>query len=366
MATTLANHIKKSVPVNAPPREYEMLIKSIPKNTLNVYQTAFNTYKRVMGVELDFENPTQITPKNIVDFIVNVNNKNGKPPAYSTLMVHLSGLRTYCKITGQEDATIAPEVDTAKKQYGKWQGKRQKRKNLLTENEIFKIIKFFKDQKTVLAERNALILLIAWYGAARRGEIANLKIENIKSYENGIVIFLERCKTDQTGEKNYCLYLPFSNNEYCPAKLLDKWLAHLKSFGITSGYLFRRMARSGYINLKNNPLSGVTINNVFKEGLKSVGLDEKKYSIHCIRGSAAKTAYINTRDFLQIQRTGRWERPETITKYYIDFENDEFLKDHPLLPKGAKPKQANIRQKRSKQPKSLLRPATTSSGNNSL
>ena len=74
--------------------------------------------------------------------------------------------------------------------------------------------------------RDKAILLMGWFGAFRRSELVNLSYENIDITENGLIIKMNKSKTDQEGnlepkglEKSNNI-----NSPYCPYYNYLIWL----------------------------------------------------------------------------------------------------------------------------------------------
>lgn len=78
---------------------------------------------------------------------------------------------------------------------------------------------------TATGLRNRAILLLGFTGAFRRSELAGLDVTNILIDEAGMVIRLDRSKTNQFGEVEEKAVAYASEPEYCPTGALQQRIA---------------------------------------------------------------------------------------------------------------------------------------------
>jgi integrase len=108
---------------------------------------------------------------------------------------------------------------------------------------------------------------LGWAGALRRSELVSLKIEHISKTRDGLILHLNRSKTDQKGE-GHDVALPFGSNPLtCPVRSFEDWVA---AADITEGPVFRRIDRHG------NVMDGLTpqsVRLIVKKCCEEVGLD---------------------------------------------------------------------------------------------
>jgi site-specific recombinase XerC len=83
--------------------------------------------------------------------------------------------------------------------------------------------------------RDRAILLIGFAGAFRRSELSQLDINDVEWLPNGIIITLNRSKTDQEGTGRR-IAIPLGRTQRCPVTTLRNWGDRT---GITDGALFR-------------------------------------------------------------------------------------------------------------------------------
>jgi len=63
---------------------------------------------------------------------------------------------------------------------------------------------------------------VGFFGAFRRSELVALCWEQVHFVSDGMVITLQRSKTDQVGEGAQCI-IPFGNDTRCPVRALIDW-----------------------------------------------------------------------------------------------------------------------------------------------
>ncbi|MEL6845685.1 MAG: site-specific integrase, partial [Bacteroidota bacterium] len=154
------------------------------------------------------------------------------------------------------------------------------------------------------AVRDRAIILIGFFGAFRRSEVASLMAEDIQRNENGLTITLRYSKTDQEGE-GFVKAFPYrADMATCPVRALDLWQ---NNSGSLSGILFRSVDRWG--NVKDKSISDRDVDRIVRYYF---GPD---YSAHSLRAgfvteAAAKGA--NTQAIMR--QTGHKSAP-TVQRY---------------------------------------------------
>jgi integrase len=127
-------------------------------------------------------------------------------------------------------------------------------------------------------------LLIGFAGALRRSELCAIDCADIERVPQGIVITLNRSKTDQTGQGRK-IGIPYARGVACPVRALDAWLS---ASGIGAGPVFRSVTRHGRIGTYR--LCDKAVASVMKELAQAAGLDASRYSGHSLRAGLATSA----------------------------------------------------------------------------
>lgn len=159
--------------------------------------------------------------------------------------------------------------------------------------------------------RDRAILLVGFAGAFRRSEITAITVENLEFVHDGVVILLERSKTDQDGEgAEVCI--PYgTKDELCPVRALQRWL---KESAIKAGPVFCRVSKTGLIG--QGGLSEEAIRLILAKAVDRSGLLVKgRVSPHSLRAGFCTTAAMSGRTLEQIARHARHASTQTTLGY---------------------------------------------------
>ena len=150
---------------------------------------------------------------------------------------------------------------------------------------------------------------MGWAGALRRSELIQLNIEDISITRDGLILHLNKSKTDQKGE-GQDIALPYGSNPLtCPVRSFEDWLT---ASGISEGPLFRRMDRHGNILGRLTPQS---VRLIVKKCCEKIGLDPDKYGAHSLRSGFCSTAAQAGKAEHQIMKQSRHKRSDSLQRY---------------------------------------------------
>ncbi|GAB3511092.1 site-specific integrase [Spirosoma knui] len=152
--------------------------------------------------------------------------------------------------------------------------------------------------------RNRAILLLGFTGAFRRSELAELNVENILIDEAGLVIRLERSKTNQFGEVEEKAVSFASEAEYCPVGALKQWLALLHW---EQGPLFVRIRKGE--QLTHQRLSDEWVNRLVQQHLG------EHFTAHSLRASFVTIAKANGADDMEVMNQTKHRTTTMIQRY---------------------------------------------------
>jgi site-specific recombinase XerD len=124
--------------------------------------------------------------------------------------------------------------------------------------------------------RDSAMLLLGWWGAFRRSEVAGLNLTDLTDDPQGLLVNLRQTKTDQTGAGRQ-VPLHYHPEPVCPVRGVRAWAAGLTD----DGPLFRNVDRWG--NTGSDRLSGQAIAMVVKASAARIGLDPAAFSGHSLR-----------------------------------------------------------------------------------
>lgn len=172
--------------------------------------------------------------------------------------------------------------------------------------------------------RDRAILLVGFYGALRRSELAGINVEDLRFSRLGVLITLRKSKTDQYDQGQQIGIPLVKDPDLCAVTALKHWLA---VSGITKGPVFRGFTR-GNKNVRKTAISDKAISLIVKHYVGLMGMDPKDYGAHSLRHGFATSAAQHHVEERQIMRQTR-HRSTTVVRRYID-EADSLI-DNPIF-----------------------------------
>lgn len=184
--------------------------------------------------------------------------------------------------------------------------------NALDEKEMKRLLEFMKTDKSkeeLVRLRDYGIWLYLTYWGLRVGELARLKVEDIK--ENMQII-------GKWGSRRLvCLYSDY-------VKVVELYIFLRRRSWIESDYVF--VSHSN--NSKGKPLSNVSIENIISKAGEKVWLEVRP---HKLRHTCATQMLENGGDLAYISQI-LWHKFITTTQTYLDYSNDKLKKTQLLIP----------------------------------
>lgn len=174
------------------------------------------------------------------------------------------------------------------------------------------------DLRTVLSNfradikgiRDRALLLLGFSGGFRRSELVALNVSDLQFVTEGVMITIQRSKSDQEGAGMYKA-IPFgSSPELCPVRALQAWL---RASAICEGPLFRSIGKSG--RLHSERLSDKAVALVIKDVAQSKGLNVAKYSGHSLRSGFVTQAAQNGASDQDIMNTTGHKSRAMVSRY---------------------------------------------------
>ena len=158
--------------------------------------------------------------------------------------------------------------------------------------------------------RDRALLLAGFAGGFRRSELAALRVEDLETTPDGLIVRLGRSKTDQEGQGRP-VALPYgSDSQTCPVRALRAWLDQA---GITDGPLFRAVDRHGLASDKALHADSVAF--LVKRAAGRAGLETVEYAGHSLRAGLATQAAMNGASELAIMKQTGHRSLATVRKY---------------------------------------------------
>ena len=189
----------------------------------------------------------------------------------------------------------------------------QKSKKPILINELKEIIKTIEttEKNEIKKTRNKALILVGFAGGFRRSELVNIKLDDLEFTKEGLKIFIQRSKTDQSGEGMTKAIPYFKDKNFCPVVSIKNWIEIIKNK--TNSLIF--------------DISDKMVSVLIKKYLQKAGFDNTKYSGHSLRSGFATVASDHGADEKSIMNmTGH--KSSTMVRRYIKETN--LFKNNPL------------------------------------
>lgn len=252
-------------------RAHELAHASVPDSTRRAYASdwrAFTTFCEEHGL-----GALPAKPAAVAAYVAHLE-ELGRAPA--TLDRHLVSIRKAHKIENLPDPTADERVRATRRGLRRTVGSAQHGKSPLMADDIRRLL--LPLGESLRDRRNRAILLVGFAGGFRRSELRALRVEDLVFSGRGVVITIQRSKTDQLGHGREVSIHRSQLTATCPCAALEIWV---EAAGIESGEVFRGVDRHG--NVRPGAIAGRSIAKVVKELCAAAGLDPAGYSGHSLR-----------------------------------------------------------------------------------
>ena len=276
-------------------------------NTLRAYKSDFNHFSNFCKKNNFKALPAD--PK-IVSFYITHLSSNSK---VSTLKRRLASISIIHKIKGLYIDIKHPLIIENLMGIQRKLGVFQKSKKPILINELKEIIKTIEssEKNEIKRIRNKALILVGFAGGFRRSELVNIKLDDLEFTKEGLKIFIQRSKTDQSGEGMTKAIPYFKNKNLCPVISIKNWIEIIKNK--TNSLVF--------------DISDKLVSVLIKKYLQIAGFDKTKYSGHSLRSGFATVAADHGADEKSIMNmTGH--KTSSMVRRYIKETN--LFKNNPL------------------------------------
>ena len=204
----------------------------------------------------------------------------------ATLARRLASISEAHRIAGYDSPTFDAQVQLVWKGIRRTKGMQQDSKRPILTTDLQTV--FANCKGDLIGIRDRALLLLGFSGAFRRSELVALNRTDLSFVKEGIVVRLNRSKTDQEGigtEKA----IPFgSNPELCPVRAISGWLEASKE---VREPLFVSIKKGSKITTER--LSAKAVALIIKKRLEKVGYESDEFSGHSLRSGFATQAAMN-------------------------------------------------------------------------
>jgi site-specific recombinase XerD len=242
--------------------------------------------------------PTPLSAVALVEYVTFL----GRTRSFFTVQRHLASLAKLHRQHGLPSPTTDEQFKVFMKGFKLKKTVRQKQAPDFSVKQLRQAIDSLPSTPTGL--RNRAILLLGFTGAFRRSELASLDVTNILIDEAGMVIRLDRSKTNQFGEVEEKAVAYASEPEYCPIGALQQWLAVIDR---EQGPLFVRVRKGERVTQER--LSDEWVNVLVQQHLG------ESFTAHSLRASFVTVAKANGADDLEVMNQTKHRTTVMIQRY---------------------------------------------------
>ena len=158
--------------------------------------------------------------------------------------------------------------------------------------------------------RDRALLLAGFAGGFRRSELAALRVADLETAPDGLIVRLGKSKTDQEGQGRP-VALPYGSDPLtCPVRALRAWM---QQAGISDGPLFRAVDQYGLVSKR--ALHADSIAYLVKRAAGRAGMETAEYAGHSLRAGLATQAAMNGATELAIMKQTGHRSLATVRKY---------------------------------------------------
>lgn len=268
-------------------------------NTLRSYRTGWQHFATWCAAHTLKALPA--TPQTLVLYLT----ARAEEVTPGTLASRVAAIRFAHQQRGYESPTTHPMVRDVLSGIRRTQGTRPVQVHGLTRDLLSRLLQ--ATGGSLRDWRNRALLAVAYDLLGRRSELVALTVEDLAHAADGsATVLIRKSKTDPEGT-GVPLYLAPDTMAYVAA-----WLA---AAGITTGFLFRALTKSGKVRER---LSADAVARIFKQMAQAAGLPPQLVqgiAGHSARVGAAQDMATHGIDLAGIMQAGRWKTPQMAGRY---------------------------------------------------
>jgi integrase len=226
----------------------------------------------------------------------------------ATIRLYLAAIAEKHRETGLESPTSHEMVRRVVQGVARTNGASQARKSAVTLDHLRAMLLEIRGDD-LKAIRDRAILLLGFAAALRRSELAELRVDDLRFEERGLVVAIRRSKTDQEA-KGAEIAVPYvASRSLCAVRAIKTWL---DASGIAAGRLFRSFGLQR--QMLERPIDGRDVANLVKKLAQKARLDGD-FSGHSLRAGFATSAAAAKASLDAIARTTRHKSLSVLMGY---------------------------------------------------
>lgn len=290
------------------------------RSTLETYAAGWRQYEK-WGVGKKISATSLRSPDTIAAYLANLV-RNAK--SLSTIQVALASIRHHYESVGHPvddpDKTLRTLLQGISRRLGTAP---EAPARPATPDILSALVEAAGDRITPRSIRDVAILLVGFFGALRRSELAALRVVDVEFVPNGIVIRLPRSKADQQGRgQTVAIHSADEAPDLCAVRALRAWLdirENMLEFATFPSAVTSKFPIFCGVDRYEQPFPGglttKTIERIVKKAAAQSGFDPSGLTPHSLRSGLATTAAMNGEDIATIMRHTRHVSVESALRY---------------------------------------------------
>lgn len=250
--------------------------------------------------------PLPADPVIIVEYLTGLADQGIKAASINSIR---AAIRKAHEVAGYEDPTALPLVRQTLKGIRRQIGTAQAQKAPLLPVDIRALVGAIP-AGTVKGKRDRALILLGFFTACRRSEVAALLVSDLSETIEGLSVTIRKSKTDQEGAGMVKAVTRQEDPAFCPVRATQEYL---RAAGITSGPLFREIRKGGKV--LPTAITGHSIGRLVKLSAGAAGLDPAKYSGHSLRAGLVTSAAKAGASMGEIMAQTGHKSTDTVTRY---------------------------------------------------
>lgn len=286
----------------------DFIVDSVADNTKKAYASDWAAF--VAWCKENRLPPMPATPQTVVLYLT-ARAKGGAKVA--SLQRYMASISAAHKTAGEASPTHDPIVKRTMQGIRRKLGTRQTRKAAAVADEVALMVSGLAPS-LFIDVRDRALLLLGFACAFRRSELVALNVGDVEFVKQGLIVTVQRSKTDQEGAGATLAVAHGKRPETCPVRALQAWLDAIRVRGDNEPHLPLFTATRPPFER----LSDKSVANIVKKHAERAGLDPKLYAGHSLRAGLATTAALKGKALKAIMKQTRHTRVETVMKYIRD------------------------------------------------
>ena len=192
-----------------------------------------------------------------------------------------------------------------------------KKKEPVNVDMLRKIVNLYNVNSNLKSVRLCTLFILGFSGFLRYSEIADIRMRDLKLFEDHIQLNIKSSKTDQY-RQGQTIVIGKTGSDLCPVFWLNRYIAAAHLISESDQYLFSKVryirSADSYI-LTGDKLSYTRAREIFLEAIEAIGEDKNKFCLHSLRSGGCTAASNANVDERLVMAHGRWKRASSKDGY---------------------------------------------------